>query len=386
MRTNFATLIITALSVAGTASPLDASLVVRDDGKIIRVKEGPNSIQKAIDNAKKGTRIVIERGTYPEALTIRTNGISLEGKPGAVLIPPQHFVDNACTGVAAKANASDPAEPTTQAGICIQGQGIKLAQDFQTEHRRVASVTREVKDVSIKGLTVNDFPVNIMVIGARNTDIKDNVLQHGRRYGLLTDGSYDTTVKGNVVTTTDDTDFIAVCMDGFAGAKAIENKLTGYAIGFCVQTNGEIIKRNTIKRACSGISVDAHIDGVKIIDNSITEPKDPSLCGGFLIGVLLDGASDTEIHGNTIKGHIAPAPGGGYGILGFDELCTPANGLACLYNSTPSLLVGNKITNNVVRGNGQDIAVFESTPGANVVRNNDCQPATQEGALAGTCE
>ncbi|KAK6438175.1 hypothetical protein LTR95_005630 [Oleoguttula sp. CCFEE 5521] len=386
MKAAFAALIVAALSVAGAASPLEASLVARDDGKTIRVKEGPNAIQKAIDGAKKGTRIVIEKGTYPEALTIRTNGISLEGKPGAVLVPPQYYVNNACTGVAAKANASDPAESTTQAGICIQGQGIKLAQDFQTEHRRVASVASYVKDVSLKGLTVKDFPVNIMVIGARNTDVKDNVLQHGRRYGLLTDGSYDTTVKGNVVTTTDDTDFIAVCMDGFAGAKAIENKLTGYAIGFCVQTNSEVTKRNTIKRTCSGISVDAHIDGVKIIDNSITEPKDPSLCGGFLIGILLDGASNAEIHGNTIKGHIVPAPGGGYGILGFDEPCTPANGLACLYDSTPSLLVGNKITNNVVRGNGQDIAVFESTPGANVVRNNDCQPATQEGALAGTCE
>ncbi|KAK6436448.1 hypothetical protein LTR95_007366 [Oleoguttula sp. CCFEE 5521] len=386
MKATFAALVIAALSIAGTASPLEASLVIRDDGKTIRVKEGPNAIQSAIDGAKKGTRIVIEKGTYPEALTIKTNGISLEGKPGAVLVPPQHFVDNACTAVAAKANASDPTEPTAQAGICVQGQGITLAQDFQTEHRRVASVTSYVKDVSIKGLTVKDFPVNIMVIGARNTDVKDNVLQHGRRYGLLTDGSYDTTVKGNVVTTTDDTDFIAVCMDGFDGARAIENKLTGYAIGFCVQTNGEIIKRNTIKRACSGVSVDAHIDGVKIIDNSITDPKDPSKCGGFSIGILLDGASNAEIHGNTIKGHVAPTPGGGYGILGFDEPCSPPNGLACLYHPTPSPLYGNRITNNVVRGNGQDIAIFESITQSNVVRNNDCQPASQEGALAGTCE
>ncbi|OQN95403.1 hypothetical protein B0A48_18589 [Cryoendolithus antarcticus] len=377
MRATFVTLVAAALSTLVSASPLEPGIIARDDGKTIHVTPGLNAISNAIKDAKKGTKIVIEKGEYHEQLTIKKDGISLVGKQGATLYPPNKYYSNACTGVAATVDPSDTTLPETQAGICIK------------EHIRVASVENYVNNVSVKGLAVKNFDVNILVIGARNTDIAENSIVDGIRYGLLSDGSHDTTVKNNLVTTSNDTYFIAVCMDNFSGARAIQNKVTGYGIAFCTQTSREVIKRNTVKKHCLGVVVDPHIDGVKIIDNSITEPKNPNKCKDTLIGILLDGASNAEIHGNTVKGHEVPDPGSGWGILGFDDPCVDAQGnpsqsLACLYNPSPSPFTGNVITNNIVRKNTKDIEIFAAAP--NVVKNNDCLASTTPGALAGTCK
>jgi pectin methylesterase-like acyl-CoA thioesterase len=100
------------------------------------------AIQAAIDAAHSRDRIVVEAGTYAEQLTIVKDGIALIGR-GAILVPlpvhPDNSKQNTCSGLAG---------PGMQAGICVYRSEIKLA-NFVVEHRKVLSVGRQAKDISI---------------------------------------------------------------------------------------------------------------------------------------------------------------------------------------------------------------------------------------------
>ncbi len=115
--------------------------VLGDHGHI-QVKAG-ESIQAAVDGAQPGAWIFVEAGTYAEQLTVQTDGIHLIGK-GAILVPPSTPTENTCSGLAG---------PDTEAGICVTGQGIQLA-DFVVEHRKVLAVGTPVKDVLVTGFDV----------------------------------------------------------------------------------------------------------------------------------------------------------------------------------------------------------------------------------------
>ncbi|KAJ9664120.1 hypothetical protein H2201_005360 [Coniosporium apollinis] len=175
-------------------------------GGTIRVRAG-QPIQAAIDAARRGDRILVETGTYAEQLTIETDGIALVGL-GAILVPPAAPTQNNCSGLAG---------PDTQAGICVMGYEVDLA-DFVVEHRRVRSVGQPVKDVSISGFQVRGFSgANIAVVGARDARVIGNRLVDGEHYGFLTAGSKNTRVAGNTVVSSTKLQFIGICMDNLAG-------------------------------------------------------------------------------------------------------------------------------------------------------------------------
>jgi hypothetical protein len=173
------------------------------DHHTIYVKEG-EKIQKAINSAPAGSEIVVAAGTYNEQLLIRKDGISLRGEEGAILAPPGTFKRNICSGNVGKG---------THAGICIAGSGIRM-DDFVGEHRKVRSVQTTVQGVTVSGFQVQDFAVNILVLGAEHTLISQNTLIDGVWYGALTSGSWDTVMEDNIVTSSDPAapGLIAMCM------------------------------------------------------------------------------------------------------------------------------------------------------------------------------
>lgn len=185
------------------------------------------SIQAAIKSAPRGSRIVVDPGTYAENLLITTDGISLVGK-GVTLVSPGSFVNNDCTGFAGPNEDGTP----SQAGICVAGRGLDLS-DFTTEHKLVKAVRTPVKGVSITGFTVKGFSgFNILVIGGENVDVCSNKLLDGPKYGFLTAGSKDTKVSDNEVTSTSPGFyFIGICMDNFSKLKVSRNKVSTYYIG-----------------------------------------------------------------------------------------------------------------------------------------------------------
>lgn len=161
-------------------------------------------------------------------MTINKDGITLVGK-GVTLKPPGSFHKNACTGFAGPL----PDGSQTQAGICVAGSDIH-ADDFVVEHQKVTGVGRPVRDVTVTGFTVEGFVgFNILVLGAENAKVYDNTVRDNPVYGILTAGSKNTEISGNVVTTSlkDTFNFVGICMDNLDKVKVTKNKISDYFIG-----------------------------------------------------------------------------------------------------------------------------------------------------------
>jgi len=197
--------------------------------KTIRVRAG-QSIQAAINTAPRGSRIVVDPGTYTEQLLIKTDGITLVGN-GVTLKPQEPPVENECTNFAGPIDPATDLRPS-QAGICVSGSGLDLS-GFVNEHKKVNGVRKPVKGVTISGFTVSGFSgFNILVIGGENVEVCGNKLLDGPKYGFLTAGSRDTKVSNNEITSTiPGFYFIGLCMDNVSKVKVSKNKISTYFIG-----------------------------------------------------------------------------------------------------------------------------------------------------------
>lgn len=321
-------------------------------GDAIHVTSG-ESIQAAIDSAHSGQLIFVEAGTYAEQLTVTTDCLRLVGK-GAVLVPPNSPVQNTCSGLAGN---------DTQAGICITGQDIELA-DFVVEHRKVISVGRPIQDILVTGFEIRNFTgLNIAVVGGENVQVVGNTLYDGSQYGCLTVGSQNTHIDANNVASTGDSLFIGICMDDMSGVKITNNYVSNYYVGLCVQTNGAYLSNNKVTEACWAVFVDPFVQGAQVFNNDFSSPNpicatDPDL---QITGVALVGASNAEVKGNNIRGMTS---GGVPGFL--------AAGVAIFDDpTTGAISSGNMIDNNILHDNDVDIFIMTNGTG-NVASGNQC--------------
>jgi len=347
-------LAVVCVTSVGIVSPASA----HGDTKFVRPGQ---SIQAAIDVAHPGDRILVRPGTYAEQLTIAKDGIDLIGL-GATLVPPPSAVQNECSGLAG---------PRTEAGICVHGTGIVLA-DYVVEHRKVRSVDRPVEDVSIAGFQVRGFSgENIAVVGARDARVIGNRLTDGEQYGFLTAGSNNTLVAGNTVASPTALRFIGICLDDVAGTQVSHNHISGYRVAICVQTPGGNVRHNDVRDSCIGADVDPGVAGAKILDNRIagTNPGCATPDTPYIFGIFLDGAINTLVRHNRIEGQTAGDPPDGYaaGVLVYDEGTAVAS--------------GNVVTQNVLRNNDLDLAAPTVGTG-NVFSGNSCTTSDPPGLCA----
>lgn len=331
----------------------------RRAARTIYVKSG-QKIQKAIKSAPPGSEIVVAAGTYYEQILIKKDGIRLRGEEGAILQPPATPVHNACSG-----NLG----PGTQVGICIAGSGIKMAH-FITEHRKVLSVDRPVKGVSVSGFQVQSFAGNILALGTEQARIQHNTLINGSAYGLLASGSRNTVINSNTITSPDPTmpGGIAICMDNFSGAYCSSNAVTFYLFGLCIQTDGAELHDNDVSYTCRGAFADPYVEGIRLSENHLHNSYNAcSALGSY--GVTLAGSKHALVYGNLIEEIRNDGPSAGIYVA--DDPCTEV-GLVCSEN--PGVLVvaeGNKVIGNKLRSNDLDIW-NNSTGSGNVFRRNRC--------------
>ncbi|OAP61575.1 hypothetical protein AYL99_03778 [Fonsecaea erecta] len=321
-------------------------------GGAIRVNAG-ESIQDAITSAHPGQLILVGAGTYAEQLTISTDGLQLVGQ-GAILVPPSSYGQNTCSGLAG---------PGTEAGICVTGQDIELA-DFVVEHRKVLSVGRTVQGVLVTGFEVQGFSgLDVAVVGGQDVQVKANMLYDGAQYGCLTVGSKSSRIyTNNVASTTGNQLFIGICADDMSDVQVAQNHIDGYSVGLCIQTDGAYMYGNDVANACYGAFVDPGVTGAQVISNHIHDgnPVCATVPGGALIGITMLGAFGAQVQANLVEGMTAGGTNGS--AAGIAILNDPVTGL----NSS-----NNVVTANVLRDNNVDI--FVQTPGlGNVVEGNQC--------------
>lgn len=317
-------------------------------GRIKHVRSG-QSIQAAINGARYGDRIFVEAGTYAEQLTIKTDGIALLGA-GAILTPPKTWKQNICSGLSGD---------KTQAGICVTGSGVKLAP-FKQEHRKVLSVQHPIKDVYISGFEIRGFPgQNIALVGTRNCEITGNKLINGDAYGLLSAGSKGTHAHANTVTAEDTLRFIAMCMDDLGDAHFVNNVISGYYVGLCLQTDGGDMERNWVSKACNGIFVDPGVKRAKVWQNRVTSWNPQCGTEGPFAAIFIDGAIGTKVEQNIVEGQKNGDSVAGIAIFD-DSTTTPV-----------SVATGNVVEHNILRDNDIDILVKTAGKG-NVIEYNLC--------------
>jgi nitrous oxidase accessory protein NosD len=314
----------------------------------ISVKSG-QSIQAAIHSAQNGDQIVVGAGTYAEQLTIQKDGITLVGH-NAILVPPTTIVQNTCSGLAG---------PHTQAGICVEGSGIKLAP-YITEHRKVLSVGTPVKHVSISGFEILGFSgANIAVVGGQDVQVTGNWLYDGEQYGVVTAGCTNTLVSKNTVISGTKLLFIGICTDNVMGSQVLSNYVSGYYVGLCIQTSGEEVQNNDVTSCCVDAFVDPSVIGAKVQQNrfSAINPNCNITYGGG--GVFLQGSINSSVSNNLIEGQMSG--GLAVGVAVFDDLTT-----------TPvSVASGNVVADNILLHNDLDLYI-NTTGTGNVFTNNQC--------------
>lgn len=322
-----------------------ASATYGSGGRV--VKKG-GCIQKAIDAARPGERIVVEAGTYREQLTISKNGIHLVGKKGATIVPPTTppVKPNKCVGLAG---------PDTVAGICIIGPKVNLAK-FKQEHRKVTSVNQYVRDVTVEGFQVEGFQgINIAVVGAINAEVRGNTVSDGTAYGVLTVGSQSTLITRNVAKTSSLL-FIGICMDDQSDVTVTQNTISDYVFGLCIQTNGADVGHNKVSNCCFGASIDPSVNGARVTHNKITNTN--PYCGGFGHGIMIGGATNSRVANNYISG-----------INDQGNATSIAAGIV-IYDDGANVAKGNVVVHNELKNNEQDILLF--TKGNNKIKNNEC--------------
>lgn len=335
-------------------------------------KESGQTIQQTIDAAHPGDRIVVEKGTYQEQLTISKNGISLIGHD-ATLEPPSDAVNNTCSGLAGP-TVEDPTI-LSQAGICITGINVHLDDFPGFEHRKFQSVDHTVKEVSVSGFTLNGFSgIGIAVVGARDTTVSGNTLIDHNYYGALAVGSTNTVFKHNTVHSAPlpypYIRVIGICMDDKKSVSVHDNEISEYWIGLCVQTNGANVYKNKVYNSCIGAYVDPTIDGAKVHDNEITgtggncSPDNPIFGAAGVFGIAMFGAVNTVVKGNTIV-----HPHG--------------DGIAIMDDFSGAIASGNLVEKNNVSGPNPAADEFDihvDTKGTgNVVKKNVCASSIPAG-------
>lgn len=199
---------------------------------------------------------------------------------------------------------------------------------------------------------------------------KNNLIDSAK-YGGLTVGSTNTVFSENVVKATV-LGFIGICMDNKSKTLITKNKLSNQIIGLCVQTNQAQLQHNTVTSSCYGIIVDPGVRGAKVSHNYIG-PSNP-LCIEYKVGVtgiVVDGATNTEIRDNTIEGQK-----GGAGLSIVDDECKgtkemPQSITCYARGGRKAISSGTVVIRNTFIKN--DFDIFVNTTGTgNVVSCNKC--------------
>jgi nitrous oxidase accessory protein NosD len=167
------------LAIAALALVVPASSTART----VHVETG-ESIQAAIDDARPGTTIKIEEGTYAESLLIDKDGIELVGegrKKTKIVEPATPTVGEGCVF------PPGPDQPEVTAdGICV----FDVDAEFNPRS--------EVDDVEISHLAVEGFNSGIFAFHTDDLEVTRTIEKDYDEYGVFLLDSRDAEIERNV--------------------------------------------------------------------------------------------------------------------------------------------------------------------------------------------
>ena len=379
VKMTFAVLAIATLALAVPAS---------STARTVHVEAG-ESIQAAIDDARPGTTIKVEEGTYAESLLIDKDGIELVGegrKKTHIVPPPNPTVGEGCV-------AAGPGPPAAPIGICVFDVDPATFEPLST-----------VEDVEISHLSVDGFEfTGVFFLHTRDGELTRTILSDYGEYGVFALDSSGTKISRNVAKNTvdgvspeagiyvgdspnaDATVWKNVSYgnhDGFfirdaAHGKLLDNKSFGNCLGIAfLNTDETFVPPDAPPGTEPGEPVDVadwRAEDNTVAANNRTCPANeeeglPPLSG---IGIAVLGGVDIELIDNGVYGNKTPADftsafGGGILVVSSPEF-TPAK---------PS--TGTKVAFNQALGNDPDL-FWDGEGDGNRFFANDCLTSQPDG-------
>ncbi|MFI0723075.1 nitrous oxide reductase family maturation protein NosD [Streptomyces sp. NPDC021224] len=374
----------------------------------LHVVRAGQSIQEAVDAAADGDTVLVMPGTYRESVQITRNVTLMGAAPGQVTLtapagqgagsapadgaasadtPSTHM--NTTTSTTGADTGTAPAQKQTAAaqpkeGTAVSGTTTQAACAAAGHGLCVTGVSEPLTAVRIEGLDVTGFRAD--GIDASNTDrmvVRHVVAQGNGAQGISQEKSTRAVLSDNrAVDNGQSGIFVANLVSEEGGALDTQgtvisgNTLTGNRIGVTVRRARVLtVEDNTVSGNCGGVFVVGDENNPKAGDldiraNRITENNKFCAASGRLpaiqgTGVLLTGAEDTRVTGNTISGNSGASPMSGGVVLFPSEV-----GVADLRNQVDD----NTLTGNVPA----DIADRDTKGSGNTFSANSCavsQPA-----------
>jgi parallel beta helix pectate lyase-like protein len=343
-----------SIAYAGAASASSSAIASK------RIVIGPHqSIQRAVDNAKPGTTIVLRPGVYHQMVLIRKDKITLRGSGArrTVIKPPRHATSNLCTMVFG------------ETGICIVA-------------KKATSTGRVIKTVR------SDTISNLSVVGFRSSGVfgYGTVGLTVRHVTAINDGDYGISRFNSTETRFTQDVAIGNHEAGFyvgdspdADTVVRDDRAVGNQLGIFIRHAREVmVSRNYVAGNCQGILVlddgqsggagNALITKNIVIHNNKSCPRTadtPGLQGG---GILLLGATHTRVIANFVKGNAGQQINSG-GIV-------VASAMALTHGSDPK---SDTIKNNEAHANQPADLIWDGSGTSVRFTGNHCTMSVPPG-------
>ena len=351
-RAGAAALTVCAIAAAIVALSVNSATAQTDT---VRVADG-ESIQAAIDSADEGSTVIVEAGVYEEQVRIKTNGITLQGEPGAIIRPGAAQSTNDCSWLG------------LGSAICV---GTEFIPETNPDWPQDPFPEGTIKNVVVAGLTIEGpTGFGIRVVDGKNIDISDNAVSGVLAPAINVGSVRNYTITGNSIDN-DGTDnftplmFVGRSTNGSVKNNEIRNSAQN-ALTFG-RTRKLTFAGNDISGSCGGVYIEQASRKLKLTRNVISANN--TLCqfqgidgdiGGY--GILLIDGSKIVIRANTIADNVADGPS----LTPGGVIVTAAPGVETGPKNVT--IVNNTITGNVANGVALDVFAV-GVPKLRVLRN-----------------
>ena len=300
------------------------------------------SIQAAVNQARRGDTVVVTAGTYHQGVVIQKNGLTLRAQGAVTLLPPA-YPHGLCD--------SDG----DAVGICV------IPRDLDPT---TFTYTIRSQDVTIAGFHLAGFGDGIVGFGTRNLHIFRVHASNNEGYGMASFDGIGSRIAWNTATGSEVAG-VYVGDSPRADAVVMHNKVWNNQFGFFVRHTHQVtLRHNHTWQNCIGALLldDGEPGGSRdnrVVDNLVArnnhtcvDEDDGTTFSGS--GILLLGSRHNAILGNTVLGNSRPSDfSGGVVLLG------EAN--------------GNTVAGNFLRNNKPADIRKDPTSVRNHFINNDCQ-------------
>jgi nitrous oxidase accessory protein NosD len=270
----------------------------------VHVVNPGESIQEAVDAARRGDKVVVTAGTYAQTVVLQKNRLTLRARGDVTLTPPAVAPQGIC----------DSDEEVV--GICVVPADLN-PDDF--------TYTSRVRGVTVNGFELRGFGDGVLGFGTRNLHVRRVLAVDNGGYGVASFDGIGSRISWNRARGSDVAG-IYVGDSPQADALVKHNRTRNNQFGFFVRhTHDVTLRNNRTWNNCIGALLldDGQPEGSRenlVLDNRVlrnnrvcVDDEDGTTFSGA--GIVLLGSRHNRIAHNTVRGNNAASDFSGGVVL-----------------------------------------------------------------------